>query len=294
MLRHTRSISKIILTALLAACFILSAEAQTKHILERGETLESIAKKYGVTTQQIIELNPEVATFTYIGMELTIPETNVCTPSTSTATATSTGQNATVTQTAPTSKQIQAAAPQTAPAITTTTTSTTTTTTYYPSEQRSRDSYPEDKISGNEYNVFSMAALVSWQYNLSMDGGDFKLRSQYGIMAEGCTELSRNLGLGMAFGFRANYGLVPKDYGGLNGFFGPTIAVAFGDTKSAGIYLPVCVGLASDGDKTNWGCVVIPHFAFSLNRVRINAGCFVDTDFSDSSVSLMVGLGYEF
>lgn len=52
--------------------------AQTKtiaHTVGRGETLESIAKRYGTTSDKIIELNPDASQFVYVGMELTIPVT---------------------------------------------------------------------------------------------------------------------------------------------------------------------------------------------------------------------------
>lgn len=52
------------------------AFAQTttvKHIVDRGETLQSIAKRYATTEAKIIEFNPDAAQFLYVGMELTIP-----------------------------------------------------------------------------------------------------------------------------------------------------------------------------------------------------------------------------
>jgi len=50
------------------------AQAQTaKHIVERGETLETIAQKYGVTKDDIVKLNPDAAQFVYVGMELVVP-----------------------------------------------------------------------------------------------------------------------------------------------------------------------------------------------------------------------------
>ncbi len=52
---------------------IVAQSAQT-HIVARGETLTSIAKKYGTTTERIIELNPAAGQFVYVGMELKIPE----------------------------------------------------------------------------------------------------------------------------------------------------------------------------------------------------------------------------
>lgn len=69
---------QIAVTALL--CLSLSVAAQTTaqvatHIVERGETLNSIAQKYGVTEQQILDINPDAAQFIYVGMELNIPTT---------------------------------------------------------------------------------------------------------------------------------------------------------------------------------------------------------------------------
>ena len=66
-----------------------TAVAQTarKHVIERGETLESIATRYGVTTEEIIKLNPDAAQFVYVGMELTLPEKPVETAAGDTTTA---------------------------------------------------------------------------------------------------------------------------------------------------------------------------------------------------------------
>ena len=52
------------------------AQEVMSHVVERGETLESIAQKYGVTTAQIRETNPEISDFFYVGMKLTIPILN--------------------------------------------------------------------------------------------------------------------------------------------------------------------------------------------------------------------------
>lgn len=51
----------------------MTVMADTTHVVNRGETLQSIAQKYGVTTEQIIQANPQAAQFVYVGMELTIP-----------------------------------------------------------------------------------------------------------------------------------------------------------------------------------------------------------------------------
>ena len=68
---------KRLLSAICVVTFsVYSAVAQTntiKHTVDRGETLASIAKRYATTEAKIIELNPDVAQFVYVGMELIIP-----------------------------------------------------------------------------------------------------------------------------------------------------------------------------------------------------------------------------
>ncbi len=49
------------------------AQDYKNHKIERGENLESIAKKYNTTKEEIIKLNPNVAQFIFVGMNLKIP-----------------------------------------------------------------------------------------------------------------------------------------------------------------------------------------------------------------------------
>lgn len=72
-----RNLSIKLITLLVTAVLgVFMATAQTKtitHTVGRGETLESIAKRYGTTREKIIELNPDATQFIYVGMELVIP-----------------------------------------------------------------------------------------------------------------------------------------------------------------------------------------------------------------------------
>lgn len=52
----------------------LAAGATKEHLVERGETLESIAQNYGLSVAQILELNPSAKDFFYAGMVLELPE----------------------------------------------------------------------------------------------------------------------------------------------------------------------------------------------------------------------------
>ena len=47
---------------------------QAKHEVQRGETLSSIAKQYGVTEQMIKEANPQMGDLFYVGLKLNIPK----------------------------------------------------------------------------------------------------------------------------------------------------------------------------------------------------------------------------
>lgn len=69
-----RKIPVILLAALLFMVNMpLSAQSTLKHTVDIGETLASIARRYGTTEARIIEINPEAADFIYVGMQLTIP-----------------------------------------------------------------------------------------------------------------------------------------------------------------------------------------------------------------------------
>lgn len=50
---------------------------QVSHTVQRGETLESIAKKYNVSVYALTQSNPDAKDVFYVGMKLVIPNTKV-------------------------------------------------------------------------------------------------------------------------------------------------------------------------------------------------------------------------
>lgn len=68
-------IKKIFLSVLLCAVSMLSmAQSQTvTHVVQRGETLESIAEYYKVSVEDINKANPNADGMVYVGMKLNIP-----------------------------------------------------------------------------------------------------------------------------------------------------------------------------------------------------------------------------
>ena len=51
--------------------------SQDKHTVLRGETLNSIANKYGLTVDRLKQENPITENVFYVGMSLTIPQIEV-------------------------------------------------------------------------------------------------------------------------------------------------------------------------------------------------------------------------
>ena len=71
--------------AVILGTAIAYSQNTVKHVVERGETLQSIAQRYGTTVDKIIELNPDAAQIVYLGMELQIPVTQIASSETATA-----------------------------------------------------------------------------------------------------------------------------------------------------------------------------------------------------------------
>ena len=72
----------VMLAIIMGMCMASAQTKTVKHSVERGETLASIAKRYGTTNEKIIELNPDASQFIYVGMELTVPVTEATASST--------------------------------------------------------------------------------------------------------------------------------------------------------------------------------------------------------------------
>ena len=56
-----------------ALCLCILAEAQTQHVVRRGETAKNIADKYNITVEQLFEANPASRGQIHVGIPLTIP-----------------------------------------------------------------------------------------------------------------------------------------------------------------------------------------------------------------------------
>lgn len=63
----------ILFTLFIISVIISQAQTMKTHIIQRGETIESIAKKYGITVDDLKKENPTIEKMHYVGMALKIP-----------------------------------------------------------------------------------------------------------------------------------------------------------------------------------------------------------------------------
>lgn len=187
---------RFLITSLVSVALAFAGYAEEKtHVVERGETLTTIAKTYGVTEQALIKANPDAASFCYVGMVLNIPET---------ADAQGDARNEAV-------SSVKDSARQEMPVN---------------DNQTSTVSKPDNKVvhvadeEDDEKGAKNFSSLT-----LSYMAGykDFE-HGMYGLMVRGFY----GKGLGMVTCVNANYGLAPRGCrGGMAFEIGPTYGYAF-------------------------------------------------------------------
>ena len=71
-------IRKLLLTVVFGTLSAIAmAQTITTHVVQRGETAESIATLYSITTEQLFKANPGAENLFYVGLKLNIPEKKV-------------------------------------------------------------------------------------------------------------------------------------------------------------------------------------------------------------------------
>ncbi len=69
------SMKKLFICLFMLLSFMSIMAQQVSHTVQRGETLESIAKKYNVSVYALTQSNPDAKEMFYVGMKLVIPST---------------------------------------------------------------------------------------------------------------------------------------------------------------------------------------------------------------------------
>ena len=60
-----------------ASMFTMAQNQTVSHVVQRGETLESIAEYYNVSVEDIDKANPNMDGVVYVGLKLNIPTSSV-------------------------------------------------------------------------------------------------------------------------------------------------------------------------------------------------------------------------
>lgn len=133
-------------------------------------------------------------------------------------------------------------------------------------------------------------------YSLVYHAGSFKeprYSASYGFMDDFLN--IKNSPFGATFGCEGNWGLAPKDMGGIALMLGPNVGWAYGANNDVRFYVPVtyCLGMVNFKYDTLYShtMVMLPTVQYSLNsKVGIRLGLSLTTDFSNFNTGFVVGL----
>lgn len=272
-------IKKIFLSILFGSfCLFMTAQSQTStHIVQRGETLESIAEYYKVSVEDINKANPNADGIVYVGMKLNIP----------TSSNTSSNKDIAV------SKDYQR----------TNETSTTSQKVVATTSQSTKNNYNAN-ITSTDLNDFSLSGLF---YRASFEDAGTGF---YGL--GGIVFTSSGWGFNLSIG--TDWGLVEKHYEGVCFYIGPSYGYNYNNIllmcslDFVGIYAGQGEGLQTGTnhigetytyigteDKFNWGIALSPQVGIKLNKVTPYLG--LDFNWSKEAkkinVGFCVGVGFD-
>lgn len=268
-------------STLVAIClaFSIAASAQTTvtHTVERGEAVASIAKKYNVTPQDIINANPDAAEFVFAGMKLEIPkksntQNNADLPKASSSNTILNNDKNEITYTQKANETEEC-----------------------PNTKETNNYSDTNSITPENFNNFSIGYVAAFD--------DFG----HGCYSLGYDAFSEH-GYGMSFQGNANYGIVDSKAASLNFFLGP----AYGYIIHPNIMLFTSLGViatASDKEKTKhshdgreyntteqqvtWGVALRPQLLFRAGVIFPRVG--IDIGWHELSkkvsASLNIGIG---
>lgn len=271
-------IKKIFLSVLFCTvCMFTMAQGQTiTHIVQRGETLESIAEYYKVNVEDINKANPNADGIVYVGMKLNIPA----------STNTTTTKDVAASKDYQRTNEIQTTNKNNATAI---------------SQSKNNYNAPNRSTDLNDFSFYGLCYRASFE-----DVGT-------GFYCLGGTTFSSS-GWGVNFYFGANYGLAEKHYESVCFYIGPSYGYNFksilllGSLDFVGIYAGQGegeqTGTNHEGEtytyigtknKFNWGIALSPQVGIKLNKVTPYLG--LDFNWAKGAkkidVGFCVGVGFD-
>lgn len=255
-------IKKIFLTVVFCTVSVFTmAQSQTvTHVVQRGETIESIAEIYKVSVRDINKANPNADGIVYVGMKLNVPIEKMDT----------------YTDEAP----LQDDAEQ----------RNTQTVSYYSTPTKRKGN-----VSTNTWVRNQTRSMWGLTY-FACDFEDVKASGHYGLTLDMLNIGESLFGFNTTLG-SFNYGLVDKEDTTDLILFGPNVSYEI--VQNVILSLPVqamCnVSFEESDTKTTWGWAISPRLYYSFGKVNVNAGILVNGGFKkeeDVTCGFTVGIGF--
>lgn len=255
-------IKKIFLTVVFCTVSVFTmAQSQTvTHVVQRGETIESIAEICKVSVRDINKANPNADGIVYVGMKLNVPIEKMDT----------------YTDEAP----LQDDAEQ----------RNTQTVSYYSTPTKRKGN-----VSTNTWVRNQTRSMWGLTY-FACDFEDVKASGHYGLTLDMLNIGESLFGFNTTLG-SLNYGLVDKEHTTDLILFGPNVSYEI--VQNVILSLPVqamCnVSFEGSDTKTAWGWAISPRLYYSFGKVNVNAGILVNGGFKkeeDVTCGFTVGIGF--
>lgn len=252
---------KLFLTfALMLASLSMSAQTNQSHTVQRGETIESVAKKYGISVSDLQQANPSTKDYFYAGMKLVIPRK-------------ASTQNATQTPSSNSSNRVAVATPS------------TTKTRNNPVKSIKQKVKMPTLHSDLDGSNFTSVALIFGSDFTDLVGMTYGIQGQYFL----------DKGFGATLTVGANYGL--EDDADIAFRVGPSYVYPL--TNMFYVMGTACYTLTLADYKGNTGTVsgisVIPTVGMSFNHIKV--GINGDLHWRNGGVfgaGAYISIGYSF
>lgn len=255
-------IKKFFLSVLLCTVSMFTmAQSQTvTHVVQRGETIESIAEIYKVSVEDINKANPNIDGIVYVGMKLNVPVETMDT----------------YTDEAPLQDDVEQRSAQTV--------------TYYSTPTKRKGN-----VSSNTWKRNQTRSMWGLTY-FACDFEDVKLSGHYGITLDMLNIGESLFGFNTTLG-SFNYGLVDKEYTTDLILFGPNVSYEIVQNVIVSFPIQAMCNVSFEGTdtKTAWGWAISPRLYYSFGKVNVNAGILVNGGFKkeeDVTCGFTVGIGF--
>ena len=239
--------------------FSIMGQNNISHTVQRGETCNSIATKYGISLEDLIKANPKAKNFFYVGMTLTIP--NIKTQASSqNESQNSVRQNQTKKNVNDKNKIIKAET--------------------YKSQKETKNK------SDKEYkDIYYSATFFCPNFNSITES------SSYGLLLDAFNLYDSHVGITWVPG-SFNFGIAEKGFESAIIMLGPNVSAQL--SKNVLFVLPICVICNyygdSDykkitGDSMVWGWMINPKVLINVGKFGFQLGFVLNGGFKGGKVN---------